>query len=100
MRLNKKTKKLVINIISFLLVLTGVLTFLYLIYYFQTHSSEYLTHEQFYTAMVAVAFGSLTPILGVWINLSNKITDFAKDLGRLEGKLDQFIKSHPPKRRK
>jgi len=90
----KNNKDLLINILSVVLLVLSILAFLILIFYFQAHSLEYLTHEQFYSATAVVAFAFFAGLLSVWINLSNKLTDFAREIGEIKGSLNQYMKNH------
>nr|MBA4404838.1 hypothetical protein [Nanoarchaeum sp.] len=82
------------NILSVILMILSILAFLFLIFYFQVHSPEYLTHEQFYSAMTVIGFAFFAGLLSVWINLSNKLTDFAREIGEIKGSLNQYMKNH------
>lgn len=89
-----------INIISALLIILSILVFLYTIIYYKTYSPEFVTHEQFYTSISGVAFAFFSAILGIWVNVSNKLTDFAKDLGEIKGKLNHFLENDSKKGKK
>jgi len=36
-------------------------------------------------------------LLSVWINVSNKLTDFAREIGEIKGSLSQYVKNHSKK---
>jgi vacuolar-type H+-ATPase subunit I/STV1 len=93
----KNNKDLLINILSVVLLVLSILAFLILIFYFQIHSPEYLTHEQFYSAMAVIGFAFFAGLLSVWINVSNKLTDFAREMGEIKGSLNQYMKNHSRK---
>jgi len=80
-----------------LTIILSVLAFLFLIFYFQIHSPEYLTHEQFYSSMAIIGFAFFAGLLSVWINVSNKLTDFAREIGEIKGSLSQYVKNHSKK---
>lgn len=100
MKINKKTRDLLINILSIILMFLSILSFLLLVFYFQTNSPEYLTHEQFYTSISVVGFAFFAGLLSVWVKVSDKLTDFARELGEFKGMLKQYINNHPVKRKK
>ena len=75
----------------------SILAFILLISYFQTHSPEYITHDQFYSAMAVIGFAFFAGLLSVWINVSNKLTEFARELGEIKGSLNQYTKNHSEK---
>jgi len=77
-----------LNTLSIVLLILSILAFLFLIFYFQIHSPEYLTHEQFYSAMAVIGFAFFAGLLSVWINVSNKLTDFAREMGEIKGSLN------------
>lgn len=92
-----KNRDLLTNIISIVLLILSVLAFLLLIFYFQVHSPEYLTHEQFYSSMAVIGFAFFAGLLSIWINVSNKLTEFARELGEIKGSINQYIKNHSKK---
>lgn len=92
-----ENRDLLINIISIVLLILSVLAFLFLIFYFQIHGPEYLTHEQFYSSMAVIGFAFFAGLLSVWINVSNKLTDFARELGEIRGSINQYMKNHSKK---
>jgi len=92
-----KNQNLIINILSVVLMILSILAFLFLIFYFQVHSPEYLTHEQFYSTMAVIGFAFFAGLLSVWINVSNKLTDFAREMGEIKGSLNQYMKNHSRK---
>ena len=96
MKINKN-QNLIINILSVVLMILSILAFLFLIFYFQVHSPEYLTHEQFYSTMAVIGFAFFAGLLSVWINVSNKLTDFAREMGEIKGSLNQYMKNHSRK---
>lgn len=84
------------EIISIMLLLFSISLFLYLIYYYQVHSpQEFVTHTQFYETSIIFGTSLFAGLLSVWIHLSNKLTEFAQQLGELQGTLNQYIKNHP-----
>lgn len=93
-RLVKKEKKKIVDFVSIVLILVSLLIFLYIITYYQTYSPEFLTHQQFYNSIVPIAVAFFSGFLGMWIKISDKLSDFEGRLGKLEGKLDQYIKNH------
>lgn len=52
-----------------------------IVYYFSTHSSEFVTHIE----LVGVAVGISSATLGGFITMWLKLTDFAKELGEIKG---------------
>jgi len=93
----KISKDSLVNILSIALMILSILAFLILIFYFQLHSPEYLSHEQFYSSMAVIGFAFFAGLLSVWINVSNKLTDFARELGELKGSINQYMKNHSKK---
>jgi hypothetical protein len=89
----------IVDIISIILILTAAALFLYLIVFYQIYSPEFVTHEQFYSAMAVVATAFFSGMLGVWMNISNRLTEFAGELGEMKGTLKQFISNHHGKRK-
>jgi len=94
-----------VNAISIILILIAAVLFLYLIVFYQIHSPEFVTHEQFYSAVAIVATAFFSGLLGVWMNVSNKLIDlsnrmttFAGELGEIRGTLRQFISNHSRKK--
>ncbi len=78
----------IIDIISILLILYSIGIMLFLIYRFYTHSAEYVTHSQ----LVGVLVGISTSTAGGFIAILLKLSDFAKDLGEIKGKLSHLKK--------
>ena len=63
----------------------------YLIWYYGTHSSEYLTHIEFFNSLSAIAVAFFSGLIGILLYISEKMEKFAEKLGKLDGKLNQFI---------
>jgi len=91
---NKTMNIKIVNTISIILILIAAILFLYLIAFYQIHSPEFVTHEQFYSAMSVIATAFFSGLLGVWMNVSNRLTEFAGELGEIRGVLKQFISNH------
>lgn len=87
------------TILSILLVLLSFLVLIITTFYFKLHSPEYLTHDQFYMAMAGIGTAFFAGLLAVFIHVSNKLTDFAEDLGEIKGKLN-YINGHSSTSRK
>lgn len=80
----------IINVVSYILIILSIVIALYIILYFQKYSPEFLTHEQFYFSIAGITGSFFTALSGIWMNLSGKLMDFAKDLGEVKGKVDQL----------
>jgi len=85
------------EIISYILIIISFAIMLLIIAYFQSHSPEFVTHEQFYLSIIGITGSLSTAIFGVWMNVSNKLMEFAKDLGEIKGTLKQFATNHSRK---
>jgi len=70
--------------VSYILIIYSVSAFLFLIFYFEFNSPEYVTHSQL-TAVLGI---QTTAIFSAFITLWIKLSNFTKDLGKLEGRID------------
>ena len=84
----------IVDIISISLIILAAILFLYLIVSFQLHSPQFVTHEQFYSTMTQIAIAFFSGLLGIWMSMSNKLTEFASEIGEVKGILKQFVKNH------
>jgi hypothetical protein len=84
----------IVDIISISLIILAAILFLYLIVSFQLHSPQFVTHEQFYSTMTQIAIAFFSGLLGIWMNVSNKLKGFA-EIGEVKRILKQFVKNHP-----
>lgn len=86
-----KTKKdSIINIISIFLIILSVLLLFFLIIYYITHSPEFVTHIQLVGVLMTLSASMLSGFLGMWLKLTDKLTDFSGRLGNIEGKLSKI----------
>jgi len=79
-----------IDLISYILVIIGILVALTIVLYFKFYSPDFVTHEQFYISMSGVIFTFISVFVAIW----TKMTEFARDLGEIKGTLNQYVKNH------
>ncbi len=85
--MKKKTIKLAKDVIIITLFLYAVFMLLYLIYHYITHSSTYVTHYQLAGVILGISSSIFAGFLAMWLNITNKLTEFAGTLGEIKGRV-------------
>lgn len=88
-----------IELISYILMIMSIIVALYILFYFKTFSPDFLTHEQYFISTLGIMGMFFSTLIAMWTNLSNRMTEFAKDLGEIKGTLKQYIANHPRRKK-
>lgn len=76
------------DIIATVLIIFAVLMALLIAFIYKLFSPEFVTHTQFSAALMGVYGSIFAGFLAVWLKITGKLTEFAQQLGRIEGYLN------------
>ena len=90
----------IVELVSYILIISSVIVILYILFHFKTFSPDFLTHEQYFISTIGIMGAFFSALIAMWSNLTGKLVDFAKELGEIKGMLKQYIANSPHPKRK